>query len=269
MPGTGVHSSANDVPPGAELTLAVSLDASRIRAILLDIEGTTTPVDFVYRTLFPYARQKFEDFLRRHREDSAVREDLEWLRKQYRADEAQGMELPPWRGDSAELLLASAAAYGRWLIDRDSKVFALKSIQGKIWEEGYRSGELHGEVYPDVPAAFSRWSRQGKAIAIYSSGSILAQKLLFGSTTHGDLTPHLSAYFDTTTGAKADAESYKKIAISLALPASEILFISDVARELDAARQAGMETVLCVRSGGTPPSPGIHQVINTFDEVLQ
>jgi enolase-phosphatase E1 len=248
--------------------LTLPLDASRVRAILLDIEGTTTPVDFVFRTLFPYARGKFEDYLRRHREDPGVRADLEWLRKQYRADEGQGMDVPPWRGESVDQLLASAAVYGRWLMDRDSKVFALKLIQGKIWEEGYRGGELHGEVFPDVPPAFERWSRQGRAIAIYSSGSILAQKLLFGSTAHGDLTPHLRAYFDTTTGPKADAESYKKITVALALPASEILFISDAARELDAARRSDMQTMLCVRSASDAKSGTTHPVIHTFDEVF-
>lgn len=248
--------------------MAVTLDTSRIRALLLDVEGTTTPVDFVYRTLFPYARQKFEDFLRRHREDSAVRSDLEWLRKQYRADEGQGLEVPPWRGAPPDQLLASAAAYGRWLIDRDSKVFALKSLQGKIWEEGYRNGELRGEVYPDVPPAFARWSQQGRIIAVYSSGSILAQKLLFGSTAQGDLTPFLRAHFDTTTGTKTDAESYRKIGAALVLPASEILFISDMVRELDAARQAAMATLLCVRPEAPKPGESSHSVIHTFGDVF-
>lgn len=248
--------------------MADSPDASRIRAILLDIEGTTTPVDFVYRTLLPYARQKFEDFLQRHREDPAVGEDLEWLQKQYRADEGQGMDVPPWLGNPADQRLASAAAYARWLIDRDSKAYGLKLLQGKIWEEGYRSGELHGEVYPDVPPALSRWSQQGKAMAIYSSGSILAQKLLFSTTTYGDLTPHLCAHFDTGTGGKTEVESYRKIAAALALPAAEIAFISDVARELDAARQAGMTTLLCIRSENDAPPAVPHLPIRSFDGIF-
>ena len=248
--------------------MAASLDEGQFRALLLDIEGTTTPVDFVYRTLFPYARVKFEDFLRRHRDDDAVRGDLEWLRKQYRADEGQGLELPPWRGNSKDELLASAAAYGHWLIDHDSKVYALKLLQGKIWEEGYGNGELHGEVYPDVPPALARWSRQGRGIAIYSSGSILAQKLLFSSTAQGDLTRFLRAYFDTTSGTKTDAESYAKIAAALALPASGILFLSDTVRELDAARKAGMGTLLCVRGPNASPPGSTHPVINSFEEVF-
>lgn len=178
------------------------------------------------------------------------------------------MAPPPWREDLKDELLASAAAYGRWLIDRDSKVYALKSLQGKIWEEGYASGELHGEVYPDVPLAFARWSRQGKLVAIYSSGSILAQRLLFGSTAHGDLTPHIHAYFDTTTGAKSESESYKKIAARLGRQASEILFISDTARELDAASHAGLATTLCVRGRESAASPSPHPVIRTFEEVF-
>ena len=248
--------------------MASALETDRIHAVLLDIEGTTTRADFVYRTLFPYAREKFEDFLRRHLEDPGMRADLVYLLKQYRADEAQGMELPPWQGDSAGLLVASAAAYARWLIDHDSKVYSLKIIQGKIWDEGYGSGELHGEVFPDVPPAFARWSQQKKSIAIYSSGSILAQKLLFGTTVHGDLTPFLRAYFDTGTGVKTGAESYKKIAVALALPAVEILFISDAAWELDAARQSGMATLLCVRSDGVSSHSTTHSLIRSFDEVF-
>jgi enolase-phosphatase E1 len=176
--------------------------------------------------------------------------------------------LPPWRGDSADLRLASAAAYARWLIDRDSKVFGLKLLQGKIWEEGYRSGELHGEVFPDVPPAMSRWSQQGKALAIYSSGSILAQKLLFSTTTYGDLTVHLRAHFDTGTGGKTDVESYRKIAAALAVPAAEIAFISDVARELDAARQAGMATLFCIRSENDAPPAVAHRPIRSFDGIF-
>jgi enolase-phosphatase E1 len=248
--------------------LAATPDAGPVRAILLDIEGTTTPADFVYRTLFPFAHRKFEDFLGHRWEEPAIRTDLEWLRKQYRADEEQGMRVPPWRANSRREEIVSAAAYARWLMDRDSKVHALKLLQGKMWEEGYRSGELRGEVYPDVPSAFARWSRQGKVIAMYSSGSILAQKLLFGSTAQGDLTPYLRAYFDTTTGTKSDSESYKKIAAALALPAPQVLFISDVARELAAARQAAMQTLLCVRCDAPKQTESSHSVIHSLAEVF-
>ena len=170
--------------------------------------------------------------------------------------------------DSPGAELASAAAYGAWLIDRDSKCSALKSLQGKIWQEGYRTGDLRGEVYPDVPPALARWSRQGKIICIFSSGSVLAQKLLFSSTAAGDLTGFLRAYFDTTTGPKNAPESYLRIAEAVALEPPAILFISDVAKELDAARDAGMQTALCVRTKSTEPVAGTHRVISSFDEIF-
>ena len=253
--------------------MPVPLQPNQIRVVLLDIEGTTTPVDFVYRTLFPYARLKMEDFLARHGDDPAVLADADWLRHQSSADQERGLEIPPWRGGSKDNALASAAAYARWLIDRDSKCTPLKSLQGKIWEEGYSNGELHGEVYPDVPPALARWTEQGRAVAIYSSGSVLAQRQLFANSIAGDLTLFLHAYFDTTTGMKTVAESYKKIAAAMEFTAPEILFISDADRELEAARTAGMETLLCLRLEGqpSPPKPlaaSAHTVIHSFDEIL-
>ena len=253
--------------------MSVPLQADQIRAVLLDIEGTTTPVDFVYRTLFPYARLKMEDFLVRHQDDPAVLADVDGLRHQSSADQERGLDVPPWRGGSQDNALASAAAYARWLIDRDSKCTPLKSLQGRIWEEAYRDGEMRGEVYPDVPPAMARWTGQGRAIAIYSSGSVLAQKQLFANTVAGDLTPFISAYFDTTTGMKTARESYKKIATAMKFAPPEILFVSDVDRELEAARTAGMETLVCVRIEG-PPSPPkpltsfAHAVIHSFGEIL-
>ena len=248
---------------------AVSLDASSIRAILLDIEGTTTPVDFVYKTLFPYARERAGEFLRKHWDDADVRGDVVGLRAQHHADTAANLGPPPWLGGSLESELNSAAGYVAWLIDRDSKCSPLKSLQGKMWREGYAKGELHGEVFPDVPPAMVRWSRQGKRICIFSSGSVLAQKLLFSTTTSGDLTRLIEAHFDTSIGAKGNPQSYQRIAQLLALPAREILFVSDVAQELDAAKSAGMQTALCVR--GEAPK-GIanekHLLVRSFDTVL-
>jgi enolase-phosphatase E1 len=260
---TNLHSHA----PGGHLALATPSGGSSIQAILLDIEGTTTPIDFVVRTLFPYARQRLQQFLMDHGNDPGVREDVDALRVQHRADALEQLNPPRWVDDSPGEELTSAAAYGAWLIDRDSKCSALKSLQGKIWQEGYRKGELHGEVYPDVPEALARWSREGKIISIFSSGSILAQRLLFGSTTYGDLTSYLHAHFDTTSGPKNDPRSYLKIAAKLALQPPNILFISDIAKELDAAREAGMQTALCVRQGATEPAASTHQVIQSFKEL--
>jgi enolase-phosphatase E1 len=185
-----------------------------IRGILLDIEGTTTPISFVYDVLFPYARAHIHD--------------PNMLR----------------------------------LMDEDSKTTELKELQGRIWLEGYRRGELRGEVFEDVPGALERWRREGIDVRIYSSGSVLAQKLLFG-----ELTELLNGYFDTTTGAKGEAGSYVRIAAEFGVEPGEILFVSDVTRELDAARAAGMQTALCVRPGNPPQSPSEHPCISTFDEI--
>ena len=241
------------------------LGAGRVRALLLDIEGTTTPVDFVTRVLFSYAREHVRDFLiRRARE---VRDDVALLLSEHEADRRAGQSPPPWRGGSPAEALDSAVAYVHWLMDRDRKSTALKALQGRIWEEGYQAGHLRGQVYPDVPRAFARWRAQGREVAIFSSGSVLAQKLLFSRSEAGDLTPFIRAYFDTTTGAKSDAKSYRHIADALGQSPEAVLFLSDVAAELDAARAAGMTTGLCVREGAEPASTD-HPVVRSFDEVL-
>jgi len=234
-------------------------------ALLLDIEGTTTPVDFVTRVLFPYARERVKDFLLRRA--SEVRDDLALLRSEHAADRGADPSPPPWRDGAPAESLDSAVAYVHWLMDRDRKSTALKALQGRIWEEGYQAGHLRGQVYPDVPRAFARWRAQGRDLAIFSSGSVLAQKLLFSRSEAGDLTPFLRAYFDTTTGAKVQAESYRKIARALGQAPEAVLFLSDVTAELDAARCAGMTTALCVRVGNPPPSPD-HPAVRSFDEVL-
>lgn len=229
----------------------------RVRAILLDVEGTTTPIDFVTQVLFPYARAHLAAFLERHREDAEVRDDLARLRDEHAADVQANHEPPPW---------SDGVHYVRWLIDRDRKSTGLKSLQGRIWEEGYREGALAGQVYPDVPPAFERWRSQGKRIAIFSSGSVLAQRLLFGRTAAGDLTGFVAAHFDTSTGAKGDPESYRRIAAALGCAPADVLFVSDVAAELDAARTAGMSTALCVR-GNEPTPSNDHAVVRSFDEL--
>lgn len=143
-------------------------------------------------------------------------------------------------------------------------------MQGKIWQKGYESGELKSEVFADVVRAFERWKAAEKTIAIYSSGSILAQQLLFRYTNHGDLTPFISDYFDTKTGAKRDAESYRTIASALKFPPTETLaFVSDVVAELDAAEKAGFQTFLAIRQGNEPINNQTnHQPIHSFDEIL-
>ena len=222
-----------------------------IKGILLDIEGTTTPVSFVYDVLFPFARRHAAEFVK----DA----DLSELQHEHGEDIRQRTNPPPWS--------AGPLAYIHWLMDQDRKSTALKNIQGKIWLNGYENGELRGEVFPDVPPALERWRRNQIDVRIFSSGSVLAQRLLFSTTSAGDLTSYLNGYFDTTTGPKNDAASYARIAHSFAIPAADILFISDVTRELDAARSARMQTLLCVRPGNHPQPPHNHAIVSSFDEV--
>ena len=242
MPGTDVH------PAGWSL-----LALNDIRAILLDIEGTTTPIAFVHQVLFPYARARVHDYLEQR--------DIALLRAEYAA-EPRSPDLPAWNPE----------AYVYWLMDRDRKSTALKALQGRIWEAGYRAGELKGkgEVYPDVRPALERWHAAGKTIAIFSSGSVQAQRDLFANTTAGDLSAFLSAYFDTTTGPKREAISYRKIATALGRSPRDILFVSDVVAELDAARAAEMRTALCLRERESPipvPNPTDHPRIRSFAEL--
>jgi enolase-phosphatase E1 len=239
--------------------MIVNLNDLSASLILLDIEGTTTPIDFVYKTLFPFARARVRDYLSRNWNAPEVQAELAQLRAENSADLAKGLNPP------AIEQVESAAAYINWLMDRDRKSTSLKSIQGRIWQEGYQAGELFSEVFDDVPPAFARWRRQNKLICIYSSGSALAQKLLFAHTAAGDLTGHIYRYFDTTIGHKIEARSYRRIAEELRLAPAEIVFISDAIAELDAAREAGMKTILAMRPGNRPVElPLNHSVLDSF-----
>lgn len=228
-------------------------------AILLDIEGTTTPIAFVHDVLFTYAREHARDYLAQHASD--LESDITQLRQEHASD--NGEQPPPLTDE-----LDSIATYVNWLIDRDRKSTGLKSLQGKIWREGYEEGTLKSQVFEDVRPAFERWHKAGLRISIFSSGSTLAQQLLFAHTEAGDLTSFISDYFDTTVGAKGDPESYRRIANNLNLPAGQIVFISDIVKELEAARQAGMQTRLSIRPGNQPQTdPDRFQIIHTLDEV--
>jgi enolase-phosphatase E1 len=222
-----------------------------MKGILLDIEGTTTPISFVYDVLFPYARA--------HASDNLDAEDIEALRLSHESDLRNGFSPPPWSD--------APVAYVHWLMDQDRKSTALKNLQGKIWLTGYQQGALHGAVFEDVPGALARWHEAGIDLRIYSSGSKLAQRLLFSSTNSGDLTKFLNGYFDTTTGPKIEAESYALISRAFGFEPGEILFVSDVVRELDAARIAGMQTALCMRPGNHPQTPGMHRRISSFEDI--
>src|SRR6266550_1383915 len=214
---------------------------TNLRAVLLDIEGTTTPISFVHEVLFPYARLHLSTYLQQHSDSPEVFADLACLRQEHVADITAGQQPPP---------LVDQYVY--WLIDRDRKSPALKSLQGKIWQQGYDDGSLLAPVFEDVRPAMERWNGTGISVNIFSSGSVLAQKLLFAHTEAGDLTQFISKYFDTGVGSKTDVQSYRQIAAALELAATEVLFISDVVAELAAASGAGMQTRLCVRPGNHP-----------------
>jgi enolase-phosphatase E1 len=229
-----------------------------MKAILLDIEGTTTPIDFVHKTLFPYAKAKISAYV--HANYDSLATEIAQIEFERAADENY-----PNRLEIASP--NSITAYLEYLIDIDRKSTPLKTIQGKIWQEGYESGELLSEVFDDVPRAFKRWKDADKTIAIYSSGSVLAQQMLFRYTTHGDLTPFISNYFDTNTGHKRESASYSKIAEEINFSPGEISFISDITEELDAAAEAGIETLLSVRDGDAPVLSKVHRAVRNFDEV--
>ncbi len=236
-----------------------------VRAIVLDIEGTTTPIAFVHDILFPYARAHLRDFLASQAGSPALDDALRQLQRD-RADEvSRGEEPPDWNGSEPQ----GVAAFVEWLMDRDRKASGLKRLQGQIWERGFRAGTLRGDVFPDVPPALDRWRDAGLRVAIYSSGSDEAQRLIFGTTASGDLTGLICRFFDTSVGSKVSTDSYRRIARELGCSASDVLFVSDVATELDAARGAGCQVLLAVRPGNPAQPRHAYPVVRTFDDILK
>lgn len=239
-----------------------------MRAVLTDIEGTTTPLSFVVDVLFPFAKERLEEACAKIAAGTAgaaspeAVEALRLLREEHEAERRAGADIAGIPD------FGNGAPYARYLMEIDRKSTGLKQLQGLIWEEGYRSGRLHGDVYPDVPEALRAWKERGVRARIFSSGSVLAQKLLFGHTSYGDLLPCFEGFHDTTTGPKQVADSYTKIAAAFDLPPGEILFLSDVVGELDAARAAGYRTGLFLRPGNKPAEPGSHPTYRSFLELL-
>ena len=227
------------------------------RGILLDIEGTTTPISFVYDVLFPFAKSRLDESVARAGSVAEVMEAVRLLREEYEGDD--GGDLPEF---------GNGAPYAHYLMERDRKSTGLKTLQGLIWREGYETEELEGQVFADVPQALEAWNRAGVHLRIFSSGSVLAQKLLFSHTDHGDLTPRFEGFHDTTSGPKKESRSYRAIAEAFGLPPSEILFLSDVVSELDAAREAGMQTGLFARPGNKPVPDHTHPTHKSFLELV-
>ncbi|MDP2902713.1 MAG: acireductone synthase [Methylovulum sp.] len=218
-----------------------------IKAVVTDIEGTTSSLSFVKDVLFPYARAHLADFVRSHEHDPQVKALLDEVSKEAGVSGA---------GQIIAQLLA-------W-IDEDKKATPLKSLQGLIWEAGYRQGDFNGHVYRDAAEKLKAWKAQGLDLYVYSSGSVHAQKLLFAHTGYGDLTALFSGYFDTHIGGKREPESYKKIAGHIGYPTQQIVFLSDIKEELDAAREAGFETVWLCRDSMLDVDAE-HRQVNSFD----
>ena len=221
-----------------------------IRAILTDIEGTTSSIRFVHDVLFPYAREHMAEFVRCNAEDAHVVPHLNDVRLAAGAD----LDL---EGITRQLIA--------W-IDADEKATPLKALQGMIWESGYRKGDFTGHIYPDAARQLRAWHEAGIPLYVFSSGSVQAQQLLFGYSDEGDLTPLFSGNYDTRTGNKREPAAYRAIAADIGLPPEDILFLSDVSEELDAARSAGMRTTWLVRDA-VPDETAVHRQASSFDDI--
>jgi enolase-phosphatase E1 len=230
------------------------------KLFLLDVEGTIAPLSLVYEQLFPYARAHFEKYLQQHAADAGVVSDLAMLAEENAGEndeEAPKFATPEYWDE--------AIPYLNWLMDRDRKSTALKSLQGRIWKGGFERDELQGTLFEDVPKALERWSTAAH-VAIYSSGSVAAQLLLFRHSNYGDLTHLISGYFDTRTGPKTAKTSYESIASAMGCEPREVMFFSDAVRELDPAREAGCHTRLVMREGNAPVDDAHgHRRIKSFN----
>jgi enolase-phosphatase E1 len=221
-----------------------------IKAIVTDIEGTTSSLSFVKDVLFPYARAHVSDYVRQHQDEPSI--------KQLVGDTCDEANISLTTENAIEQLI-------QW-IDQDKKITPLKALQGLIWEAGYQQGDFKGHVYQDAINNLNAWKTKGISLYVYSSGSVLAQKLLFGHTDSGDLTPLFSGYFDTLIGGKKEADSYRKIAKEIGYPAHDILFLSDIKEELDAAKAVGYQTIWLTR-GHKPDAFADHPQVSSFDHI--
>ncbi|MDY4368985.1 acireductone synthase [Pectobacterium brasiliense] len=221
-----------------------------INAIVTDIEGTTSDIRFVHSVLFPYARERLADIVRQHGSDPEIAQALDALRQELGQPDAD-----------SETLIAALNQF----MDEDRKSTALKLLQGIIWRTGYRNGDFQGHLYPEVATQLAAWQQQGLRLYVYSSGSVEAQQLLFGYSNAGDLRPLFSDYFDTRVGAKRETGSYRTIAQAIGLPAEQLLFLSDIRQELDAAQEAGWHTCQLIRDDADNVSR--HRQVARFDQI--
>ena len=241
--------------------LVIELSAS---AVLLDIEGTVSPVSFVYDVLFPFARENARSFLQKNWDSPALLPACDLL-----AEDAGFSDSYVWLNglERVQDMIDRVMTEVNKLMDADSKSRGLKELQGLIWADGYESGKLQSKLFEDVPQALACWKASGHLIAIYSSGSSTAQRVLFQYTEFGDLTDYFSGFFDTSCGAKRDASSYEMIAARLSRQPEQVVFVSDVLAELDAASSIGMKTLHMVRPGNNDPAGDKHSTVKSFYDV--
>jgi enolase-phosphatase E1 len=228
------------------------VELSGIQYVLTDIEGTTTSIQFVYDVLFPYFKEHIQELEAQQNEEEVHNAFQETVRL---ANELDGVKI-----EGTEAIIETLLNWSR----EDKKITPLKSLQGILWRKGYELGEIKGHVFPDVSDALKNWKNQGLQLGVFSSGSVDAQKQLFGYSEAGDLTIYFSHYFDTVTGAKRDSKTYHKIAEVVNKSAENILFLSDIVEELQAAAEAGFQTIQLVRPGTIAIWP---RIASTFTEI--
>jgi enolase-phosphatase E1 len=250
------------------------------RCILLDVEGTTSSVSYVYDVLFPYARKRLHGFLKQHWEEEKVKQVCELIAKDAGADSfkkwcsndaTDSNSHNDYRQNEHSQMENNIALVEEEVIrqmDRDAKLTGLKELQGLIWKDGYDAGELCSHVYEDVAPALKAWKSAGLDVRIYSSGSVNAQKIFFANSEAGNLLPYIDGHYDTKIGPKRGSASYRAIAEAIGLPTERIFFLSDVVEELRAASDAGMLVALVVRPGNAPVQDGHgFQVTHSFSEI--
>ncbi|KAJ2325475.1 enolase-phosphatase E1 [Coemansia sp. RSA 2702] len=238
--------------------------------VLLDIEGTTTPISFVHDVLFPYVTENIKQFLESRWDDPAVQAHVRAIAEQADKDIKSGIDLAVEvnldEGSVSEIQHAVVENV-KWQMEADRKVGALKGLQGYMWQFGYKSGDLCGVMFADAVEAIKQWVRTGRKVYIYSSGSVEAQELIFGYSDHGDLLGYISGHYDTKIGSKVESTSYTAITSDIGIEPERVLFVSDNIREIQAADAAGLQTVLSIRPGNAPVAPHAFAVSSDFTTI--
>ncbi|KAL2100485.1 hypothetical protein ACEWY4_004879 [Coilia grayii] len=255
--------------------MAAATVPANTSVILLDIEGTTTPITFVKDILFPYIRENLEEYLSDHWEEDECKQDVHLLKKQAEEDQRQNRACPVHTVDQTvhtdeEKAIREVVESVLWQMAADRKTTALKQLQGHMWRAAYHSGKIKGEVYQDVVPAIRGWRQWGMKVFIYSSGSVEAQKLLFGYSVEGDLLDLFDGHFDTNVGAKVESKSYERIAERIGCAPEEIMFLTDVTREAKAAEEAGLSVAVVLRPGNmelTEEERAQYTTITSFSQI--